>query len=117
MGIFGDVVSIAATTAGVAGDIKVTQGARLIGLNLSATGTAGVVVTKINIAWPGLQQPVSFVPNMLVVPTTNGSAVGTCKTPLVDLSKLPPVAGQNTVTITITTTGNQTIEAGLMWIA
>lgn len=116
MTLYSDVVSIAATTAGVAGTIQAPVGARLIGMNLAATGTAGVVVTKVNIAWPGLSQPMSFVPSMLVVPTTNGAAVGTCKSPLIDLTKLPPV-GNNTITVTVTTTGNQTVEVGLMWVA
>jgi hypothetical protein len=117
MTIYGDVVSIAATTAGVSGTITVPLGARLIGMNLAATGTVGVGITSVEVKWPGLQSPIKFVPNLLVMSTTNGAAIATCKTPFIDLSRLPPVVQTNTVTITITTTGNETVEVGLMWVA
>jgi hypothetical protein len=117
MTIYGDVVQIAATTAGVAGDIKVSQGARLLGLNLSCTNTAIVAISKINVQWPGLTQPWSFVPNIITSTTTNGISLGSCPTPLINLSKLPPVQGQNTVTVTVTTSANLTMVVGLIWEA
>lgn len=116
MTLYGDVVSIAATSAGVAGTITVTKGARLVGLNLAATTTtASTLISKISVKWAG-QAEVSYVPNVIQVTSTNGPGFGTCKTPLIDLHKLPAV-GNNTVTITVTSLQNVTVEVGLIWIA
>jgi hypothetical protein len=117
MTLYGDVVSIAATTSGVSGTITVPMGARLVGLNLAATATSGVIISSVEISWTGLQSPIKFVPQIVISPGTNGAAVGTVKSPLINLSRLPPVGNTNTVTIKITSTANITVEAGLMWIA
>lgn len=117
MTLYGDVVAIAATSSGVSGTITVPMGTKLIGLNLAGTATAGIVISSIEIKWTGLQSPIKFVPNIFVLPTTNGSAICACKSPLIDLSKLPPVANTNIVTIVVTSTGNITVEIGLMCMA
>ena len=118
MTLYGDVVSITATTAGVSGTITVPMGARLLGLNIAGTeNAAAVVISSVEIKWTGLQSPIKFVPNIVSCVEANGSGVGTCKTPMIDLRKLPPVSNTNTVTITITSTANITVEVGLMWVA
>jgi len=117
MTLYGDVVSIAATSSGVSGTITVPMGARLVGLNLAGTTTTGIVISSVEISWTGLQGPIKFVPQIVISPGTNGAAVGSCKTPLINLSRLPPVQNTNTITIKITSTGNITVEVGLMWVA
>ena len=118
MTIYSDQVSINATTAGVSGTITVPMNAKLIGLNMAATGTtASAILGKVGITWPGLQTPMNFVPNLCVIDSTNGPGYGTCKSPLIDLRKLPAVKGTNTITITLTSTANVTVSVGLMWIA
>lgn len=116
--IYGDVVSIAATTAGVAGTITVPMNAKLLGINVAATGTtASAILSKVELTWPGLQTPIKFTPSTLMVDSTNGPGFGACETPFIDLRKLPNVKGTNTVTITLTSTANITVKVGLMWTA
>jgi hypothetical protein len=115
--LYSDVVAITSTTAGVSGTITVPTGAKLVCLNISGQ-LATFVISKVNISWQGLAQPMSFVPNMMALYGTNGAAIGMCNTPLIDLTKLPSVGTQNTVTITITSTGTVTgLEVALMWVA
>jgi len=116
MTLYSDVVSIAATTSGVSGTITVPMGAKLLGLNIASTGTT-VVISSIEIKWTGLQSPIKFVPNMVSCVGANGSGVGICKTPMIDLRKLPAVSNTNTVTVTVTSIANCTVEVGLMWVA
>jgi len=115
MTLYGDVVSIAATTSGVSGTITVPMGARLLGLNIACAGAT--LLSSVEIKWTGLQTPIKFVPNIVYCLGANGSGVGTCKTPMIDLRKLPPVSNTNTVTVTVTSTGSYTVEVGLMWVA
>jgi hypothetical protein len=116
MTLYGDVVSIAATTSGVSGTITVPMGAKLLGLNIAGT-TGAAIISSVEIKWTGLQTPIKFVPNIVICVGANGSGVGTCKTPMIDLRKLPAVSNTNTVTVTVTSTGNFTVEVGLMWVA
>ena len=115
MTLYGDVVSLVATSSGVSGSITVPMGARLLGLNIA--GAAFVAISSVEIKWTGLQSPIKYVPNIVYVLGANGSGVGICKSPMIDLRKLPAVSNTNTVTITVTTTGNTTVEIGLMWVA
>lgn len=120
MTLYGDVVAISATTAGVSGTITVPMGAKLLGLNIAsnvAGGAALGIVSYVEIKWTGLQTPIKYVPSMVQLGSTNGSSLSMCKTPFIDLRPLPPVAQTNTVTITVTTTANIAVEVGLMWVA
>ena len=114
MTLYSDVVSIAATTSGVSGTITVPMGARLLGLNIAGSIA---IISSVEIKWTGLQSPIKFVPNIVFCLGANGSGVGTCKTPMIDLRKLPVVSNTNTVTVTVTGTANITVEVGLMWVA
>lgn len=117
MTLYSDVVSIAATTAGVSGTITVPMGARLLGLNMALVAADPIVITSIEIKWAGLQTPIKYVPSLTMNVGANGSGNAICKSPLIDLRKLPAVANANSVTITVISTANQTVEIGLMWIA
>ena len=116
MTLYSDVASIAATTAGVSGSITVPMGARLLGLNIASI-IGGALISSVEIKWTGLQSPIRYVPNVVTCLGANGSGVATCKSPMVDLRKLPAVSNTNTVTVTVTTTANTTVEVGLMWVA
>lgn len=120
MTIYSDVVAISATSAGVSGSITVPMGAKLLGLNIAsavAGGAVSGVIAVVEIKWTGLQSPIKLVPSMIQLSSTNGSSLTMCKTPLIDLRKLPPVANTNTVTITVISTANIAVEVGLMWVA
>jgi len=116
MTLYSDVVSIAATTSGVSGTVTVPMGARLLGLNIAGSVATGII-SSVEIKWTGLQSPIKFVPNIIQCVGANGSGVAICKSPMIDLRKLPAVSNTNTVTITVTSTGNLTVEVGLMWVA
>ena len=116
MTIYSDVVSIAATTAGVTGTINVPQGAKLIGINLSATdATAAIILSELAIYWPN-SNVYKYVPGIIVVGSTNGVGITMCKTPAIRLPNLD-VGGANQITIKLTSTANITVSVGLMWIA
>lgn len=120
MTTYGDVVAISATTSGVSGTITVPMGVRLLGLNIASAAAGGAalgVVASVEIKWSGLQTPMKFVPSMSQLGSTNGSSLFMCKTPLIDLRKLPSVTNTNTITITVTTTASIAVEVGLIWVA
>lgn len=116
MTLFSDNVSIAATSAGVSGTITVPMGARLVGINLAATdAAAAIVLSSVGIKWTG-QEELKYVPQIIVIGSTNGVSIGATKTPMIRLPNLT-VSNTNTVTITLTSTANITVVVGLMWIA
>ena len=111
---YGQTVSIAATTAGVAGTIVVPKGARLRGINLSYL-MVDDIVTKIAVTYPGAPTPLTFgVPTSAQTQTTQ-AAISTYPTPLIDLDLM--IDAEKTITITVTSTGNITVRVGLMWDA
>lgn len=113
---YGDTVSIAATSAGVAGNITVPMGAVLTGINLSGTNAAAAVVLKrVALAIVGLPL-IAYVPSMLAIGSTNGVAIAMCKTPMIRLPRIS-VGSAQTVAITLTSTANMTFQVGLMWEA
>lgn len=115
MTLYSDTVSIAATTAGVAGSINVPIGAKLIGMNLAYFSATGALPTKVNITWPNAPQPFNFMQNAISNLGTSGGANCIAPTPSIPLGI--SVANANTVTITVTSTGNLTVQVSLMWEA
>jgi hypothetical protein len=111
--LYSDSVSIAATTAGVGGTITVPAGAKLIGMNLAYFSATAVVPTKVSITWQGSPRNFDFVPNVMSMLGTSGGAMCMGATPTIPLNVV--VNSANTVTITITSSGNLTVQVSLMW--
>ena len=113
---YSETVSIAATSAGVAGSITVPIGAVLTGINLAATdAAAAIVLTQVKITISGLPV-IAYVPSIIVIGSTNGVSIAMCKTPMIRLPRIN-VGSAQTVTITLTSTANLTVQVGLMWEA
>jgi len=115
-----DVVSIAATTAGVSGTITVPSGAHLRNITLacSPSAAAAEVVTVIELTWANSPTPLRFTPNMI------GVAAGTAVTSgsvsiLSDENGMIPldvvVSNATVVTIKVMSTANLTVKLGLEW--
>jgi hypothetical protein len=115
MVLYSDSVSIAATTAGVAGTVNVPTGAKLIGMNLAYFSATAAVPTKVSIAWQGCPRNLDFVPNVMSMLGTSGGAMSMGATPTIPLNIV--LTGANTVTVTITSSGNLTVQVSLMWEA
>jgi len=115
-----DVVSIAATTAGVSGTITVPSGAHLRNMTFACNPTAAAaeVVTIIELTWANSPTPLRFTPNMIGVlagtAVTSGSVAlmsdENCAIPL-DVV----VSNATVVTIKVTSTANLTVKLGLEW--
>lgn len=113
---YSDTVSIAATTAGVAGSITVPMNAILTGINLAATDAAAAsVLSRVQVAIVGLPV-IAYVPSIIVIGSTNGVSIAMCKTPMIKLPRIS-VGSAQTVVITLTSTANLTVQVGLMWEA
>jgi hypothetical protein len=116
---YADTVEIAATTAGVAGTITTNQGARLRKINLAWTNAANAdVPTVIEISWTGAPRPMRFVPNCMAL--FAGTPVGGGATFMSDADgvQIPlDVVMEKTdqLTITVTSTGNLTVQVGVEW--
>ena len=115
MTLYSDSVSIAATTAGVAGTITVPMGAKLVGINLAYFSATAAVPTKVNITWQNAPQPFNYVPNVMSMLGTSGGAMCMGATPTIPLNIVTNTA--NTVTITVTSSANLTVQVSLMWEA
>jgi hypothetical protein len=111
---FEDQASIAATTSGVSGTIKVPLGARLVGLDLSFTGAAGAIPVKITLSWANSPQPLNFTPNLASVFATPAGAISILNAIAIPLDV--NVTKDTTVTVTVTSTGNVTTIVGLRWL-
>lgn len=113
---YSETISIAATSAGVAGNITVPTGAVLTGINLSGTNAAAaVVLKKVSIAISGLPV-IAYVPSAIAIGSTNGVAIAMCKTPMIRLPRINVGSAQNVI-VTLTSTANMTFQVGLMWEA
>jgi len=112
---FSDYASIAATTAGVSGNINVPRGARLVGLDLNYTDADGVV-SIIELTAPGFPQPLRFTPNIAQqVFTTPGGSITMQQSPMTPLDLVN--GGGTVVTVKVTSTANLTVVVGLSWEA
>ena len=111
---FSDTVSIAATSAGVSGNISVPQGARLVGIDIAHTAATAAIITKIALSWPNSPQPLNFVPNTVALFATPGGAV--TLSAAINLPLDVSVAKATTVTITVTSSANLTVKIGLRWL-
>jgi hypothetical protein len=110
---YSQVVSIAATTAGVAGTITVPAGAHIIALDIAFTGAAGAIPVKFALSWPQSPQPLNFTPNLASVFATPGAGISIQAAYAIPLDVTVDKA--TVVTITVTSTANVTIEVGLRW--
>lgn len=113
--LYSDTASIAATTAGVSADIKVPTGAKLVGINLAYFSATAAIPTKVSIAWQNSPRNLDFVPNVMSMLGTSGGSMCMAPTPTIPLNIA--VVSANVVTITITSSGNLTVQASLMWEA
>jgi len=113
--LYSDTASIAATTAGVGADLKVPTGAKLVGINLAYFSATGAVPTKVSISWQNSPRNLDFVPNAVSMLGTSGGSICIAPTPTIPLNIT--LQGANVVTITITSSGNLTVQASLMWEA
>ena len=111
---FEDQASIAATTSGVSGTIKVPLGAKLVGMDLAFTGAAGAIPVKIELTWAGSPAPLKFTPNLASVFATPGGAISIMNAIAIPLDV--NVAKATEVTVTVTSTGNVTTIEGLRWL-
>jgi hypothetical protein len=118
MTLHGDYVSIAATTAGVSGSITtVPIGAKLVGLNVSMKTADGGIISSIEIISTGFPQPLKLMPKQIFgTIATNMYAISAASSPLIDLTPYNLTTQSNTVTIKVTTTANETVIVGLMWV-
>ena len=113
--LYSDSVSIAATTSGVAGTIKVPTGAKLIGMNLAYFSATAAIPTKVSITWQNSPRNLDFVQNVISMLGTSGGAMSFGATPTIPLNIT--VSTANEITITITSSGNLTVQVSLMWEA
>lgn len=115
--IQGDYVSIAGTTSGVSGTIgTVPIGAKIIGLNVNFKGDGGII-SSIEIQATGWQRPMKITPKIANITTaTNTVGISSAPSPVIDLTPYNLVAKSNTVTFIVTTTANETVVLGLMWM-
>lgn len=110
-GRYGDVVSIAATTAGVTGTIIVTEGAHLRELVFCEVDDDGVLV-EAELSWTSSPSPLKFVPNRAKQLTaTNGAGLAFGGNMPLDVI----VKNATTVTIKLTSLANMTVLVGLRW--
>ena len=110
---YGQTVSIAATTVGVAGTIVAPRGAVLKGLNL-AFAVVDDIPTKIEMKIPGQKVRTYAIPISAQTQTTQASTA-IWDTPLIDMNI--SMDAEKTITFTVTSTGNITVRLGLMWDA
>jgi len=115
MVLYSDTVSIAATSSGVAGTINIPISAKLVGINLAYFSATAAIPIVVNITWPNAPQPFNFVPNVMSMLGTSGGAMALGPTPTIPLNI--SVKDATAVTITITSSGNVTVQASLMWEA
>ena len=115
-----DVVSIAATTAGVTGTITVPSGAHLRNITFACNPSAAAaeVVTIIELTWANSPTPLRFTPNM--IGTMAGTAVTSGTVSIIsDENCMIPldvvVSNATVVTIKVTSTANLTVKLGLEW--
>jgi hypothetical protein len=113
-----DYASIAGTTAGVTGTITTLGiGARIIGLNISMKTADGGVISSIELTSVGWPTPIKIVPSMAMnMVTTNCMAIAIAPTPMINLERFGLTVKSNTVAIKVTTTSNNTVAVGLMWV-
>jgi hypothetical protein len=114
-----DVVSIAATTAGVTGTITTKVGAVLKKINLAFTQAATAELPQIiELTWAGCPTPLRFVPNAISM--VAGTPVGGQAVLLADFDgmQIPldvVMDNADICTIKITSTGNLTVKVSLEW--
>lgn len=115
-----DVVSIAATTAGVTGTITVPSGAHLRNLTMAVAEVAAAadVVTIIELTWAQSPTPLRFTPNHIGIVkgtavTSGSSCVVSDSNDFIPLDVI--VANATLVTVKLTSTGNITVKIGLEW--
>lgn len=111
---YGQTVSIAATTLGVAGTIIVPKGARLTGINL-AFAMVDDIPTKIQMKVTGMPTEIFAVPISAQTQTTQADTTSH-PTPLIPLEGMVMEA-EKSIEFTVTSTGNLTVRLGLMWNA
>lgn len=115
--IYGDYVSISASSSGVTGTINLPIGARLLGLDLNWNDADGIP-TIVELYANGLPQPLRFCPNIAgQVQTGNSAATGMANSPLIDLRPFGISSQQSTITIKVTSTAAATVVVGLTWEA
>jgi hypothetical protein len=111
-----DVVSIAATTAGVTGIITVGKGARLKSLSMAFTQNVTADLPQIvELTWVESPTPLRFV--VPAISMIAGTAVGG-QADLNDAINLPldvVVEKGDVVTVKVTSSGNLTVKIGLEW--
>jgi hypothetical protein len=118
MTLYGDYVSIAATTAGVTGTISLPLGARILGMNVSMKTADGNIVSSIELIGTGLPTPLKITPKMAFTTIgTNMLGLAFAPSPLIDLQKYALTMKTGTLTIKVTTTANETVVIGIMWTA
>lgn len=117
-GLQGDYASISATSSGVSGTLTtVPNGIALMGLNVSMATADGGVISSIEITGAGIQQPLKLVfPHCFGSITTNMYAMAVGRTPTIDLQRFNIKANNNSITVKVTTTANETVIVGLMWM-
>ena len=116
MTLYGDQATISATTAGVTGTIKVPDGARLVGLNISMKTADGGIISAIELIIPNLATPQRFnFTHGFGSIATNMYGIALGDTPTIPLNI--PIKGAQSVDVKVTTTANETVYVGLMWIA
>lgn len=116
-----DVLSIAATTAGVTGTITTQIGARLKLINIAFTQTVTAdIPTIIELTWAGCPTPLRFVPNMMSI--IAGTAVGGQAGLLSDSDGVQimldvTMEKADLLTVKVTSTGNLTVKISMEWEA
>jgi hypothetical protein len=115
-----DVVSIAATTAGVTGTITVPSGAHLRNITFACAPTAAVaeVITIIELTWANSPTPLRFTPNMIGVMAGTAVTSGTVSLISDENCAIPldvVVTNATVVTIKVTSAANLTVKLGLEW--
>jgi len=113
MTLYSDSISIAATSSGVAGTINIPIAAKLVGLNLAYFSATAAVPIVVNIYWPNAPQPFNFVPNVMSMLGTSGGAMSMGSVPTIPLNI--SVKDATAVTVTVTSSGNLTVQVSLMW--
>jgi len=113
-----DYASIAGTTVGVTGTVTtIGIGARIVGLNIAMKTADGGIISSIELISTKWPSPIKLVPTMAMnMVTTNCMALAFAPTPMISLERFGLVANSNTVTIKVTTTANETVVVGLMWV-
>lgn len=116
-----DVVSIAATTAGVTGTITTSVGARLKNIKLAWTQTVtSDIPTVVELSWAGCPSPLRFVPNAIsILAGTASGGNANLMGDTVGFSIVLDVTMEKAdiLTVKITSSGNLTVKVSMEWEA